>query len=264
MRRLLSVFVAVCLVLSFFSLVPSAKADTSGDYTYSIAGGSATITKYTGSGGAVVIPSTLGGYAVTTIGDSAFKNTASLISVTIGNSVTTIGGYAFFGCSYLTSVTIPNSVTSIGDFAFYGCDRLTSVTIGSGVTSIGIEAFQSCASLTSLTIPNSVTSIGDFAFCGCTALSSVTIGSGVTSIGSAAFAGCTGLTSFTVDLGNPAYSSSTDGVLFNKTATLLVQYPGGKQGSYAVPDSVTRISSLAFNGCTALDSFHIVGVNSRQ
>ena len=218
MRRLLSVFVAVCLVLSFFSLVPSAKADTSGDYTYSIAGGSATITKYTGSGGAVVIPSTLGGYAVTTIGDSAFKNTASLISVTIGNSVTTIGGYAFFGCSYLTSVTIPNSVTSIGDFAFYGCDRLTSVTIVSGVTSIG----------------------------------------------SAAFAGCTGLTSFTVDLGNPAYSSSTDGVLFNKTATLLVQYPGGKQGSYAVPDSVTRISSLAFNGCTALDSFHIVGVNSRQ
>ena len=65
--------------------------------------------------------------AVTTIGDSAFRNCDSLTSVTIPDSVTTIGESAFAGCYSLTSVTIPDSVTEIGYEAFYYCLRLTSV-----------------------------------------------------------------------------------------------------------------------------------------
>jgi hypothetical protein len=49
-----------------------------------------TITKYTGSGGAVTIPETINGLPVISIGD-----------------------WAFWGCTNLTSVTIPNSVISI-------------------------------------------------------------------------------------------------------------------------------------------------------
>jgi hypothetical protein len=80
-------------------------------------------------------------YKVTTIGNSAFRGTEKLFSITLSNTITTIGEYAFSGCSSLTSITIPNSVTTIEEKAFEGCHSLTSVIIGSGVTFIGYEAF---------------------------------------------------------------------------------------------------------------------------
>ena len=87
------------------------------------------------------------------IGERAFYNCDSLISLTIGNGVTSIGEYAFYKCSKLTTITIPNSVKSIGVDAFSGCSGLTSVTIGNSVTSIASGAFSGCSSLESITIP---------------------------------------------------------------------------------------------------------------
>jgi hypothetical protein len=63
-------------------------------FTYTIINGTITITGYTGTNGDVIIPSTIGGLAVTSIGGSAFSN-SRLTNVTIPNSVTTIGGSAF-------------------------------------------------------------------------------------------------------------------------------------------------------------------------
>ena len=111
----LAITVLACTVLL---VSPKAEAATEGDYTYSESGGKATITGYFGSGGDIIIPSTLGGYPVTGIGYQAFYKCTSLTSVTIGNSVTSIGSEAFRECTSLTSVTIPDSVTRIGDVAF--------------------------------------------------------------------------------------------------------------------------------------------------
>ena len=108
----------------------------------------------------VKIPSTIGGVAVTSIGERAFRDN-NLTSVTIPSSVTYIGFNAFCNNS-LTSVTIPNSVTSIESDAFYN-NNLTGVTIGNSVTSIGTAAFSG-NNLTSVTIPDGVTSIGWSAF----------------------------------------------------------------------------------------------------
>src|SRR5690349_15059124 len=105
------------------------------------------------------------------------------------------------------------------------------------------------------TIPNSVTSIGDYAFWACTNLTSVTIPNSVTSIGSEAFHGCTSLSAITVEALNSVYSS-VDGVLFNKSQTTLLQYPGGKAGSYTIPNTVTSFA-WAFTGCTSLTSVTI-------
>jgi uncharacterized repeat protein (TIGR02543 family) len=187
---------------------------------------------------------------------SAFYDYSGLTSVTIPSSVTSIGQSAFSGCSGLTSVTIPNSVTSIDARAFYECSGLTSVTIPSSVTSIGYGAFEYCSGLTSVTIGSSVTSISNSAFYGCSGLTSVIIPSSVTSIGYMAFGGCSGLTSFSVNESNTNYSS-VDGVLFTKNQTMLVAYPAGKTGNYAIPSSVTHIDNFAFSGCSGLTSVTI-------
>ena len=48
-----------------------------------------------------------------------------------------------------------------------------------------------------------------------------------------------------------------NGVLFNKDQTLLVRYPGGLGGSYAIPQGVTSIGDYAFELCTSLTSVTI-------
>jgi hypothetical protein len=218
MRKVLSVFIAVCLVLSLFTGIfvslPSARALSEGDFGYCLDGiapnQTARIQKYTGSGGTVDIPSSLGGHRVTVIGDNAFLDCRALTNVTIGSGVATIADGAFGDCTSLTSVTIPNSVTTIGVGAFDGCLKLTSVTI-----------------------PSSVTSIGDSAF------------------------GGTGLTKILVN-GNNLNYASVDGVLYNKNITVLIQYPiRNTRTSFTIPNSVTNIGFYAFNGCWRLTSVTI-------
>jgi hypothetical protein len=156
------------------------SGESSGDWTYSVSDSQATITGYSGYGGAVEIPAVVDGISVVKVGSGDLINNifgngnTTVTSVTIPDSVTSIRDFAFGYCTNLTSITIPDSVTSIGDIAFANCTNLTSVTIGNSVTSIGKAAF-SFTSLTSVTIPDSVTSIGEDAFYGCTNLTSATL-----------------------------------------------------------------------------------------
>jgi len=171
--------------------------------------------------------------------------------------VTSIGDGAFQDCASLTNVTIPNSVVTIGDYAFQFCNGLTNIWIGTNVTSIGLEAFDACGSLTSVEIPNSVTSIGVWAFQSCGRLNSVMIGTDVTNIGFNAFSDCASLSAIMVAANNPAYSSVA-GVLFNRSQTTLIVYPQGKAGGrYAVPNSVTNLGDFAFGSCTSLTNVTI-------
>ena len=119
-----------------------AGAETYGDFWYDILDdGTVEITDYSGSAENVNIPAEIDGKSVTSIGDNAFYNCSSIISITIPNSVTSIGDYAFDWCLHLKSITIPNSVTSIGYSAFIECTSLTRITIPDSVTSIDCSAF---------------------------------------------------------------------------------------------------------------------------
>ena len=195
--------------------------------------------------------------SVTSIGNSVFLGCESLTSITLPDGVTTIGDYAFENCSSLTSITLPDSVTSIGYGAFQECESLTSITFPNGITNISASAFEKCYKLTSITIPDSVTSIGEKAFYYCESLTSITIPDSVTSIGNNVFLGCESLISINVDETN-AYYSDIEGVLFDKNAKTLVQYPNGNEiESYLIPDSVTSIGDYAFYSSDALTSITI-------
>ena len=86
---------ASILLLGAFFVVTAGvvSAAQDGDYIYTVNNGNATIIGYTGAGGAITIPSTLGGYPMVAIGRNAFSNCASLTSITFLGFVapTTVG-----------------------------------------------------------------------------------------------------------------------------------------------------------------------------
>ena len=224
-------------------------------------------------------------YSVTSIGDRAFEDCSSLISVTIPESITFIGSLAFEGCSLTTlnfnainciigffhgyglpedfafegssinTINIGNRVQIISDYFARGISGLNYVNFedNSTLTSIGKWAFIGCDSLTSFTIPNSVTSIGDAAFSACSSLTSISIPNSVTSIGGGLFYGCNTLTSVAIpnnitELSHYVAESGARFGFFENCRSLT---------SVTIPNSVTSIGIRAFAGCSSLTSVTI-------
>ena len=101
----------------------------------------------------IVIPTTIDGFKVKEIGNSAFNGNKALETVDM-SEVTNIGNNAFRDNTALTTAKMPN-VTNIGDAAFFGNTSLTTVTM-SEVTTIGPGAFRGTA-LTEVTMPLVIT-----------------------------------------------------------------------------------------------------------
>ena len=207
--------------------------------------GNISIMEYKGSSENVAIPDNFDGFPVVSIGENAFQNKYSLVSVTIPDSVTLIGGSAFRSCFKLKSVVIgksvetisacafsyckslekiiiPDSVKKIGLSAFYECENLKSVDFGNSLEEIGYEAFYRCSSLTSVVIPDSVKDIDNYAFSNCESLTDFTIGKSVLSFDYSQIFGNWGETLHTITLKN----AGTD--LINVPSSVQVIKPKAK------------------------------------
>lgn len=243
-------------------------------YRYSVVNGQAQITGYTGSGGDIIIPNTIDGYPVTSIGANAFYNRSTITNIRIPGTVKTvgdfafrycvgltsveveagvisIGNYAFDECSNLISVFLPDSVTSIGNLAFCACIRLEYIKLSNRITTLNIGTFQYCRSLKSIEIPNSVTTISNGVFGECSSLSSITIPQSVRYIGSMAFNNCSSLKSIALS----EYVNTIDSYAFwndKALALVVISNPGTVIGAQAFGycDNLTicgHIISTAFN-----------------
>jgi len=266
-NRILSVVLSLSIVIGITAISQEtvlADGITSSGLMYSITNGAATVTGFyppQGFSGTLVIPDTLGGASVKSIGDEAFGDGDGLIGITIPGSVTDIGDLAFEYCTSLKSITVAsaNTVYKSVDGVLYSKDGsliircpervIGSITILSGVKSIGVKAFYEYTSLTGISIPGSVTRIETNAFYGCTSLTEITIPSGVTSIAPFAFYQCASLTSVTI----PDSVKSIGEYSFCGCSSL---------SEITIPRNVTRIWDYAFGLCTSLKSFTVAIENT--
>lgn len=247
MKRFISIVLSLVIFIGVFASIPfAAGAVISGDYQYGFIGSQGIeIEKYSGRGGTVVIPASIDGYPVISIGDNAFFM-SGCTNVNIPNTVTSIGDSAFER-SQLTEVTIPDSVQSIGWSAFSSCP-LRKVTIGNKVKTIENYAFEYCTSLQEVTIGKNVKTIDVCAFYNCTGLTTVKIPDNVTEICNSAFCNCIGLSSLT----------------FGKKVK-YIEAKAFKNCNYlknvTIPKSVKELYSNAFLDCKELSNIYYEGTN---
>lgn len=179
--------------------------------------------------------------AVTSIGDSAFKDCDYLTSVVIPEGVTTIGEFAFAYSGYLAEVVIPETLLSIGKYAFDSCRAISSIIIPERVSKIGDNAFDDCSGLISVQLSASLSSLGSFTFNGCENLISVNLPKNIKSLNGYTFGGCKNLKAITLPEGLTSISYN----VFDGCSSLT---------SIVIPDNVTSISDEAFKECISLES----------
>ena len=168
--------------------------------------------KYVGPGGDVVIPE-----GVTEIGDSAFANSANLVSISLPESVLKIGFQSFRNCATLQRFSA-GKIVQIESTAFANCKSLKNVEIPAFGVEIDDDAFHRCEQLqdkagfviwgsvlhsycgkdTKVVVPTGITRIGAHSFSYRNNPEAVVLPEGVTTIGDGAFSGIDALRSIVI------------------------------------------------------------------
>ena len=170
----------------------------------------------------VVVPSTIDGKKVDSIGENFLSYEKNVKKVVIPEGVTEINEGAFFNCENLESINLPASLESLSDVVFGGCSKLTDIKssspnfpaengviynkdksvvlyasavsnlyLPSSVKEIGFYALRLNRNIENFEINDNISLISDGAFAGCSNLKSINLSNGkLQKIGNHAFAEC--------------------------------------------------------------------------
>lgn len=217
MKKCLSIFIAVFLIVSAFPLMAaSAESYTEGNYTYSVEDGCATILGYSSTDfdGKLNIPSTLGGYPVTVIGADAFTSlTDEITEFSLPESLKVITSGAFNYCRFSAPFKLPGSSVQVQEGTFNYCTFNGPVTISEDLTRVMSYTFSNCTFNSSVIIPDNITIIDESAFAYC---------------------------SFTEPIVIPGSAEELRGAAFERS-----QFNGG----LTIEEGVKIIMESAFSGC---------------
>ena len=188
------------------TLSDSLNYSSSAGRTYTVYGGSSTLVT-------VSIPSTYLTRSVAYIGNNAFANYTSLLTVSIPSSVISIGSNAFDGCSALNTISVNGSNQSL-----YVSDK----TVYSIDNTILYKHFRYTDS--SFSIPDTVTTLVGGAFYGCSNISLLILPENISAIGSKTFYDCSSLefVVFTSELS--AFTNPSDSTIFSETNVTTIYY----------------------------------------
>ncbi len=287
----IKILISIILVLIISQLgvlaAPRIPVYKVGNVLYFLDKSSGTITGFAGEPKDVVIPTTLGGYNVVSIGYRAFAGSPTLNTLSIPEGITTISAEAFAACPNLTSVEIGSSVSYIGSLAFANCTSLSNVIFKGLLENIEGDAFDNTAwistsssefvilggttllkyngSSESVTVPYGVKTIASNAFLYNANVKEIILPDTVQKIGDNAFLHCYSLEKIEIPssvshIGAGAfddtiwmYNKSGDFVTVNG---ILISYKG-EEKHVELPSGITAIGSGAFMANENLLSVHL-------
>ncbi len=256
---------------------------TSGDYTYSLDSGNATIIRCKNfTDEEIVVPDTLDGYPVTAIGDFAFSAasdvgaswgnttityTYNYTKITLPEGVKTIGRYAFAENKNLQEVVLPESLTDFNYCAFMNCKNLVAVNIPEGIDTLPDYLFSGCAKLDTLALPDGIKIICDNAI-GITSADSqlnINLPDSIEYLGKEIFTNC-GAETVTLPKnlktmrGTFYKMQDLKEIIFNDTLNEIGEktfYNCPSLTQLTVPDSVTLLGNSVFQNCANLTKVYM-------
>jgi len=223
-----------------------------------------------GKGGAYSIPE-----GVWRLDFAAFAGCGGLTSIAFPASLASPVASVFLGCTNLTAILVDAANASCSSvdglllnqpqtlLRYCPGGRTGTCLVPDTVTNVSSSAFADCPGLVAIQAGEfnpALSSVDGVLFnkpqtqlivCPSGKTGTYHIPSATTNILISAFSACPGLTALAVDESNPAFRS-VDGVLFDKQQTNLVRFPGGRAGSYSIPEGVAVVGNEAFFGCPGL------------
>lgn len=134
-RIVLAVFALLC-ILTFGGCSQEKEAESTtiqDPYTYRIVDKGVQITKsHLTDQTEIIVPDTIAGYPVISIGDEAFYQHTITKSIILPDCILEIGNAAFYRCYSLLEIYIPKSVERMGPNPFFRCSSLENIFVDTG------------------------------------------------------------------------------------------------------------------------------------
>lgn len=164
--------------------------------------------KYVGIEEKVTIPE-----GIEIIGEKAFANNETIVTMVLPNSIKIIEDEAFSDCIMMQKINLPQNINYIGKSAFENCVKLIKVELPQNIDTINKSTFSRCQSLSDVILNDNIKIIDDLAFYKCKKLKNINIKYGIEYIGELAFYMCNSLYSVNIPqtvrfLGNSSFSAS--------------------------------------------------------